>query len=40
MKNVHMPIAKNVLVPIGLPAAVSATDSAIQKRFTAQKLQH
>lgn len=32
MKNVHMPISKNILVPLGLPAAVSATDTAIQKK--------
>ena len=32
MKNVHMPISKNILVPLGLPAAVSATDAAIQKK--------
>ena len=40
MKNVHMPISKNILVPLGLPAAVSATDTAIKKKFTAQKPQH
>ena len=33
MKNVHMPISKNILVPLGLPAAVSATDTAIQKKI-------
>ena len=35
-----MPISKNILVPLGLPAAVSATDTAIKKKFTAQKPQH
>ena len=29
--NILKPVAKNVLVPLGLTAAVSATDAAIQK---------
>ena len=33
MKNVLKPLAKSVLVPLGLTAAASATDSAIQKNI-------
>ena len=33
MKSVLTPIAKNVLVPLGLIAVASATDGAIQKKF-------
>ena len=33
MKNVLMPLAKSVLVPLGLIAAASATDVAIQKKI-------
>ena len=32
MKNVHKPLAKSVLIPLGLAAATSATDAAIQKK--------
>ena len=32
MKNVLTPIAKIVLIPLGLTAATSATDAAIQKK--------
>ena len=32
MKNVHKPLAKSVLIPLGLTAAISATDAAIQKK--------
>ena len=32
MKSVHTPLAKNVLLPFGLSAAMSATDAAIQKK--------
>ena len=32
MKNVLTPIAKIVLIPLGLMAATSATDAAIQKK--------
>ena len=31
MKNLLTPLAKNVLLPLGLTAAALATDSAIQK---------
>ena len=33
MKNVLKPLAKSVLIPLGLTAAASATDSAIQKKI-------
>ena len=33
MKIVLKPLAKNVLFPLGLTAAASATDEAIQKRI-------
>ena len=33
MKSVHTPLAKNVLLPFGLSAAMSATDAAIQKKI-------
>ena len=32
MKSVHTPLAKNVLLPFGLSAAMSATDAVIQKK--------
>ena len=32
MKNVLIPLAKSVLVPLGLTATASATDGAIQKK--------
>ena len=32
MKSVLTPLAKNVLSPLGLTAALSATDAAIQKK--------
>ena len=33
MKNVIMPIAKSVLIPLGLIVAATATDEAIQKKL-------
>ena len=33
MKNVLKPLAKSVLIPLGLTTAASVTDAAIQKRF-------
>ena len=33
MKNVLKPLAKSVLIPLGLTAAESATDAAIQKKM-------
>ena len=33
MEHVLTPLAKNDLVPLGLPAAASATDAAIQKNI-------
>ena len=33
MKNVLKPLAKSVLIPLGLRALASATDAAIQKRI-------
>ena len=32
MKNIYMPLAKKVLIPLGL-RAVAATDAAIQKKI-------
>ena len=33
MKNVLKPLAKSVLIPVGLTAASSATDAAIHKKM-------
>ena len=33
MNNVHTSLAKSVLIPLGLTAAASATDAAIQKKI-------
>ena len=33
MRNVLKPFAKSVFIPLGLTAATSATDAAIQKRI-------
>ena len=33
MKNVLKPLAKSVLIPLGLTAAASATDAAIHKKM-------
>ena len=33
MKNVIQPLAKSVLIPLGLTAAASAADPAIHKKF-------
>ena len=33
MKNVLKPLAKRVLIPLGLTAAASATDAAIHKKM-------
>ena len=33
MKNVLNPLAKSVLIPLGLTAATSATDAAIHKKI-------
>ena len=33
MKNVFTPLAKSILVPLGLTAAASATDVAIQNKI-------
>ena len=32
--KVAIPLAKNVLAPIGITAAASATDARIQKKYT------
>ena len=32
MKNVLIPLARSVLIPLGLMAATSATDVALQKK--------
>ena len=33
MKNVLTPLPKSVLIPLGLTAAASATDAAIEKKL-------
>ena len=33
IKNVIKPLAKNVLIPLGLTAAASATDAGIHKKY-------
>ena len=33
MKNVNKPLAKSVLIPLGLTAAASAADAGIRKKF-------
>ena len=33
MKNVTKPLSKNVLIPLGLPAAASAADAGIHKKI-------
>ena len=38
LMKVAMPLAKNVLAPLGLTAAMSAIDGSIQKRYMAQEL--
>ena len=42
MKSVLTPLAKSVLLPFGIPTAMSAIDAAIQKKkkFMDQKLWH
>ena len=40
MGNVLKPLAKSVLIPLGLTAAASATDAAIQKKMFGLVLQH
>ena len=40
MKSVLTPLAKNILLPFGLSAAMSATDSSIQKKIMDQELQY
>ena len=38
MKNVLKPLAKNVLIPLGLTAAAAATDAASQKKIFGQSM--
>ena len=40
VKSVLTPLAKNVFLPFGLSAAMSATDAAIQIKIMDQELQH
>ena len=40
MKSVLKPLAKSVLIPLGLTAAASATDEAIQKTLMNQVQQN
>ena len=39
-KNVLTPIVKNVLLPFGLSAGLSAVNAATQKKFMDQELQY
>ena len=38
--NVLKPLAKSILIPLGLTAAASATDAVIQKKMFRLALQH
>ena len=38
LMKVAMPLAKNVLAPLGLTATMSAIDGSIQKRYMAREL--
>ena len=40
IENVLKPLAKSVLIQLGLPAAAAATDSAIHKQCLDQMFQH
>ena len=41
MKNVLKPLAKSILIPLGLAAAAAAAkDAAIHKKYLDQLLQH
>ena len=40
MKNVIKPLAKNVLIPLGLTAAASAADAGIDKKFLGSDRRH
>ena len=40
MNSVLTPLSKNVLLPFGLSAGMSAADAAIQKKFMDQELQY
>ena len=40
MKNVLKPLAKSILIPLGLAAAAAAKDAAIHKKYLDQLLQH
>ena len=40
MKNVHKPLAKSVLIPLGLIAAASAADAGIQKKKSDLEKKH
>ena len=35
MKNAFIPLTKSILIPLGLTAAATATDAAIQKKIFA-----
>ena len=40
LMKVAMPLAKNVLAPLGISAAMSALDESIKKRCLVQEQQH
>ena len=40
IKNVIKPLAKCVLIPLGLTAAASAADAGIHKKYQDQEIQH
>ena len=40
MKNILKPLAKNVLIPLGLKPAASASDAAIHKKMFGSSTKH
>ena len=40
MKNRLKPLAKSILIPLGLTAAASAADTVIHKKFSIWQAQH
>ena len=40
MKNVLTPLARSVLIPLGLRAAESALDAGIHKKYITQKIEN
>ena len=40
IKNVIKPLAKSVLIPLGLTVAASAADAGMHKKYYDQEIQH